>query len=137
MSKNVNQTIQTTINEIRKATVSPFGARYYEADQVIAILNNLMKDIGSDDDEDQNGEVITQSLIDSLVESIEEQIDVNIDNLTDSDIVDEDSIEISLASGRYSIDNIDCNTETIKDEAKGKIEECIKTWVYENKIVTA
>jgi hypothetical protein len=137
MSKNVNKTIQTTINEIRKATVSAFGARYYEADQVIAILNNLMKDIGEDDDEDQNGPVITQSLIDTLVESIEEQIENNIDNLSDSDIVDEDSIEITLSSGRYSIDNIDCDKENIKDEAKGNIEDCIKTWAYENKIVTA
>jgi hypothetical protein len=132
MSK-VKQAIKTALEQINNASHNTYGAKIYTFDQVAMILQDIMAT--ADEDEDTAGAVVTQTDVDRLVARIEERIDKNISGMSDSDIVDEDSIEISLGGGRYSIDNIDCDKDQIISEATYGIDDEIAGWAYDLKIV--
>ena len=89
------------------------------------------------DDEDTtgNGFHFTREMLDDLVEKIEERIEANIDNMSDTDIVDESSLEISISGTRASIDSIDINKDQITSDATYGIGDTIDEWAYDNKVI--
>jgi hypothetical protein len=76
--------------------------------------------------------VVTRAVMDDLVEKIEARIDSNINDMNDSDIIDEDSIEMSISGGRASVDNIDIDKDQIVSEAWYGIEDTITQWAERN-----
>ncbi len=133
MSK-IKEAIETAITNVKNQVRSVYGARIYDNNQVILILQELLE-TASEDGADTAGAVVTQTDVERLVARIEERIDKNIHSMSDSDIVDEDSIEISLGGGRYSIENIDCDKDQIISEATYGIDDEIAGWAYDLKIV--
>jgi len=134
MSK-VKQAIETAVAQINIASRNTYGAKIYTFEQVTLILEDLLETASEDDADEPTISTLTQTDIDELVESIEECIDSNIHKMNDNDIVDEDSIEITLSGGRYTVDNVDVNFDTIVDEAKNGIDVVVAEWAYKNKIV--
>jgi hypothetical protein len=74
-------------------------------------------------------------LVTALVGEIEDLITNNIDDISDTDIVEQDSIEMSLSGGRYTVDNIDCDKALIASEVTYGLEQAVYNWAEEIGIV--
>jgi hypothetical protein len=127
----VKQAIEKAIENIKSATHNTYGARIYDNNQVILILNDLLE-VASEDAEDTGGLPVDKAMIGELVDSISDLIVNNIDDMSDNDIVDETSLELSLSGGRYNIDNLDCDKEAIASEASYNLEGTITEWAVSN-----
>ena len=130
MSK-VKQAIETALEQINKASTNTYGARIYTFEQVQSVLNDLLETASEDT---AGGTVLTKELVTALVGEIEDLITNNIDGMSDTDMVDQDSIEMSLSGGRYTVDNIDCDKDNISDEAVYGLEQTIYDWAGANDI---
>ena len=125
MSK-VKQAIETALENISNATSNTYGAKLYTFEQVAMILQDLL-DVLIEDDTNTNGFVTTEQLED-LADMIGERIDTNINNMSDSDIVDSDSIEMSISGGRATVEDIDVDRDNLICEARCDIDDTIASW---------
>ena len=129
MSK-VKQAIETALECINNASKNTYGAKVYTFDQVAMILQDIYA-TAKEVDEDGTA-VLTHQMIADLVERIETKIDGNISGLSDTDIVDSDSLDITISGGRVSIDSIDVDKDGIISEATYGIDDTIRDWADEN-----
>jgi hypothetical protein len=134
MSK-IKQAIETAVAQINMASRNTYGAKIYTFEQVTLILDDLLETLSEDGSEATQSVTITQEQIDELIESIEQRIDGNINKMDTNDIVDEDSIEITLSGGRYTVDNIDANTDNIVTEAQYGIDDVVTGWALTNNLI--
>lgn len=131
MSK-VKQAIEKALENISNATSNTYGAKLYTFDQVAMILQDIYA-TATDTDEDGMA-VLTADMIGDLVEKIEARIDSNIGNMNESDIVDSDSLELTISGGRVSIDSIDVDKDQIISDATYGIDDTITNWAEHNGI---
>ena len=131
MSK-VKKAIEKALENISNATSNTYGAKLYTFDQVAMILQDIYA-TATDTDEDGMA-VLTADMIGDLVEKIEARIDSNIYDMMESDIVDSDSIELTISGGRVSIDSIDVDKDQIVSEATSGIDDTITNWAERNGI---
>lgn len=131
MSK-VKQAIEKALENISNATSNTYGAKLYTFDQVAMILQDIYA-TATDTDEDGMA-VLTADMIGDLVEKIEARIDSNIYDMMESDIVDSDSLELTISGGRVSIDSIDVDKDQIVSEATSGIDDTITQWAERNGI---
>ena len=132
MSK-VKQAIATALENINNASRNTYGAKLYTFEQVAMILDDIYE-VANETNEDWPA-VLTPDMIGDLVEKIEARIDANIDKMDDSEIVDEDSIEMSISGGRVTMDNIDVDKDQIISEATYGIDDTITEWASANGIL--
>ena len=130
MSK-VKQAIETALENVSNATSNTYGAKLYTFDQVAMILQDLLETASEDSDGDTTNS-LTMELITGLVGTIDDLVSDNIDNMCDSDIIDQDTLEASISGGRVNIDGIDLNKSSIVDEATSNLERTILEWAQEN-----
>jgi len=135
MSK-VKQAIEKALENVNNAAHNTYGAKIYTFEQVQAVLQDLLDGVNEDGDT-AGGTVLTRELITALVGEIDDLVTNNIDNMSDTDIVEQDSIEMSLSGGRYSVDNIDCDKDLIASEAIEDLEQTIYDWAAANDIEIA
>ena len=133
MSK-VKQAIETALENVNNASRNTYGAKLYTFEQVAMVLTDLLE-TASEDGADIAGGKITQAQIDQLVALIEVRIDTNINNMHDSDIVDGDSIEMSISGGRATIEDIDVDKDNIISEAQYGMDDEITNWADRHGIV--
>jgi hypothetical protein len=133
MSK-IKNAIETALESINGASHNTYGAKIYTFEQVAMILQDLLE-TASENGADIAGGTITQTQIDQLVALIEVRIDTNINNMSDSDIVDGDSIEMSISGGRATIEDIDVDKDNIISEAQYGIDDEINNWADRHGIV--
>ena len=131
MSK-VKKAIESALENINNASRNTYGAKLYTFDQVAMILQDIYA-TATDTDEDGMA-VLTADMIGDLVEKIEARIDSNIYDMMESDIVDSDSIELTISGGRVSIDSIDVDKDQIVSEATSGIDDTITNWAEHNGI---
>ena len=131
MSK-VKKAIEKALENISNATSNTYGAKLYTFDQVAMILQDIYA-TATDTDEDGMA-VLTADMIGDLVEKIEARIDSNIYDMMESDIVDSDSIELTISGGRVSIDSIDVDKDQIVSDATSGIDDTITQWAERNGI---
>ena len=131
MSK-VKKAIEKALENISNATSNTYGAKLYTFDQVAMILQDIYA-TATETDEDGMA-VLTADMIGDLVEKIEARIDSNIYDMMESDIVDSDSIELTISGGRVSIDSIDVDKDQIVSEATSGIDDTITNWAEHNGI---
>jgi len=125
MSK-VKQAIEVALENINSASKNTYGAKVYTFDQVAMILQDIYE---TAKETDENGiAVLTSEQIGQLVEMIEERIDSNIGDMSESDIVDSDSLDITISGGRVSIDSIDVDKDQIISDAQYGIDDEIYKW---------
>ena len=125
MSK-VKQAIETALVQINSASANTFGARIYTFEQVAMILQDILE-TATETNED-GLPVVTRDMIDDLIEKIEARIDSNINDMSDSDIVDDDSIEMSISGGRATVENVDIDKDQIVSEANYGVDDTIRQW---------
>jgi len=129
MSK-VKQAIEVALENINSASKNTYGAKVYTFEQVAMILQDIYE---TAKETDENGiAVLTSEQIGQLVEMIEERIDSNIGDMSESDIVDSDSLDITISGGRVSIDSIDVDKDQIISDAQYGIDDTITDWADKN-----
>lgn len=130
MSK-IKKEIARVINEVKKSTQYTYGARFYEASQVVAILTDILD---SDDTVTESGGTITSAMVKQLVEALKENVKDSVNNISVSDVVDEDSFDITIRSGSVSIDDYELDKESIGETAVESIREVVFEWLDDNEI---
>jgi len=133
MSK-IKKEIARVINEVKKSTQYTYGARFYEASQVVHILTDLLD---ADDTESETGAAISTEMVEDLVDKLKRAVRSSCDDMTDSSIVDEGSLEVSISGTSASIDSIEVDKEFIGDTAVEDIESTVDEWLSENDIVVS
>lgn len=131
MSK-IKKEIARVINEVKKSTQYTYGARFYEASQVVAILTDILNN--SDDTDTESGGTITSAMVKQLVESLKENVKDSINTISADDVVDEDSFDITIRSGSVSIDDYELDKESIGETAVESIREVVFEWLDDNEI---
>jgi len=131
MSK-VKQAIESALENINNASRNTYGAKLYTFEQVAMILHDIYE-TAKETDEDGIA-VITSDMISDLVEKIEVRIDSNIGDMSESDIVDSDSLDITISGGRVTIDSIDVDKDQIISDATYGIDDTITNWAEHNGI---
>lgn len=130
MSK-IKKEIARVINEVKKSTQYTYGARFYEASQVVAILTDILD---SDDTVTESGGTITSAMVKQLVEALKENVKDSVNNISADDVVDEDSFDITIRSGSVSIDDYELDKESIGETAVESIREVVFEWLDDNEI---
>jgi hypothetical protein len=97
------------------------------------ILQDIMAT--ADEDEDTAGGTVTSVDMYELVEALEERICDNIDGISESDIVDSDSLEASIYNGRFTVESIDVDKELVVNEAQANLDDTVREWLYKHKIL--
>jgi hypothetical protein len=133
MSK-VKEAIELALENVNGRASNAYGARIYTFEQVAMILQDILETANETEVAGDGTAVVTRDVMDDLVEKIEARIDSNINDMNDSDIIDEDSIEMSISGGRASVDNIDVDKDQIVSEAWYGIEDTIRQWAELNGI---
>jgi hypothetical protein len=131
MSK-IKQAIETALENVNNASRNTYGAKLYTFEQVAMILQDIYA-TATETDEDGIA-VLTSDMIGDLVEKIEARIDNNIHNMSESDIVDSDSIEMSISGGRATVEDIDVDKDNIISEATYGIDDTVTEWAEKNGI---
>ena len=129
MSK-VKRAIEVALENINSASKNTYGAKLYTFDQVAMILQDIYE-TAKETDEDGIA-LLTSEMITDLVEKIEARIDSNIGDMNETDIVDGDSLDITISGGRVSIDSIDVDKDGIISEATYGIDDTITDWADKN-----
>ena len=129
MSK-VKRAIEVALENINSASKNTYGAKVYTFDQVAMILQDIYE-TAKETDEDGIA-LLTSEMITDLVEKIEARIDSNIGDMNETDIVDGDSLDITISGGRVSIDSIDVDKDGIISEATYGIDDTITDWADKN-----
>ncbi len=132
MSK-VKEAIKTALEQVNNASHNTYGAKIYTLDQVAMILQDIMAT--ADEDEDTAGGTVTSTDMYELVEALEERICDNIDGISESDIVDSDSLEASIYNGRFTVESIDVDKELVVNEAQANLDDTVREWLYKHKIL--
>jgi hypothetical protein len=137
MSK-IKEAIKEVQKNVSSAAINTYGAHIYDFEQVCEILEGLYdvvcEEEGGDDD-DATTDTITRGDIDELIGAIEERIAYNVMAMNGTDILDEDSLEISLSGGSYTMDSLTVDRAYISSEAQDGIDDIVNEWCYENKII--
>jgi len=132
MSK-VKQSIETALECVNNAAHNTYGAQLYTFNQVAMILQDLLDGVNEDEGSTGNG-FVTDEQLEDLADMIGERIDRNITNMSDSDIVDGDSIEMSISGGRATVEDIDVDKDQIISEAQCDIDDTIASWAAKHGI---
>jgi len=131
-----------TINEVFEQSIKAikgqpmYAGQFYSPEGVIAIIKDIQSKvvgnnvIGVVSDNEHTLPTITQDML----EALEERIADNINDISESDIVDADSLEATISNGRVTIDNLDVDKGPICDEAIYGIEDTVREWLYDHKI---
>ena len=127
MSK-VNKAIETTISEVKKYATQPYGARLYSWESVIDLLRNLQ----TDDEDTDTPAGLNDEQIESLASYISRKVEDSIQSMDDTDIVDSDSIEMSIYRGNATVESIDVDKNNIVAAATDDIESAIHEWLEIN-----
>jgi hypothetical protein len=126
MSK-VKQAIELALENVNNGARNTFTvAKIYTFEQVAMILQDILEGI-NEDGEESNG-FITDEQLQDLADMVAERIDGNINDMNESDMIDEDSIEMSISGGRASVDNLDLNKDNIIVEAQCDMDDTIASW---------
>jgi hypothetical protein len=133
MSK-VKEAIELALENVNNNARNTYGARIYTFEQVAMVLQDILETANETEVAGDGTGVVTRDAMDDLVEKIEARIDSNINDMNDSDIIDEDSIEMSISGGRASVDNIDVDKDQIISEANYGVDDTIRQWADRNGI---
>jgi hypothetical protein len=125
MSK-VKQAIELALENVNNGARNTYGAKIYTFEQVAMILQDILEGI-NEDGEESNG-FITDEQLQDLADMVAERIDGNINDMNESDMIDEDSIEMSISGGRASVDNLDVDKDNIIVEAQCDMDDTIASW---------
>jgi hypothetical protein len=126
MSK-VKKAIETTISEVKKYATQPYGARLYSWESVIELLQRLQTDTGAEDNTPQHF-VLNDKQIESLATYISDRVEDSIEGMDQSDIIDSDSIEMSIYRGSANLESFDVNKNSIVAVATNDIQTAIEEW---------
>jgi hypothetical protein len=127
----VTQAIESTLHKIQTAAGEVYGAQIYTSEQVADILYALLKvtePVGSTPKVSVTN-IVSEDQIKELINEIEDAISTNVDMMDDSDLIDEDSLDISLSCGGYTINNVDVRRDDIAASAAEGIHKLVREWV--------
>ena len=128
----INEVFEKAIKEIKGQSM--YAGQFYSPQGVVAILEDIQKKVvGNNVIGVVTGEqvLITREMRDRLEEMINDQINNAIDGLNSSDVIDNDSIEMSISGRQATIDNVDIDTNLLEDEITYHTDGTVTEWLNE------
>ena len=126
----INEVFEQSIKAIKGQTM--YSAGFYSADGVIEIIKDIQKKVVGNETAGEPGQLlITHNMRDRLEEMINDQISEAINRLNSTDVVDSDSIEMSISGRQAIIDNVDIDTNLLEDEISYHTDGTVTEWMNE------
>ena len=128
----INEVFEKAIKEIKGQSM--YAGQFYSPEGVIAIIRDIQsKVVGNNVIGVVTGEqvLITHGMRDRLEEMINDQINEAINGLNSSDVIDSDSIEMSISGRQATIDNVDIDTNLLDDEISYHTDGTVTEWMNE------
>jgi len=129
----MNQTQALQVFEAQVAEVENAFPSLFTKEDVIKVLRSLQQNLEFPEDDATSAGFFTQEIADKLQDEIAARFKKRLGSLSDSDLVDEDSIELSLYGRNIEIDSVSVNTDSIADELEDVVSDIISKYVVEEK----
>ena len=128
----INEVFEKAIKETQ--SLGTYKGQFYSPDGVVAIIKDIQKNvvgnnvIGVVGDGQHTLPTITQEMHDRLGDMIDDQIQNGLDNMSATDIVDTDSIELTISGRTVTVDNIDIDTDNMHGEITWHTSSTVEDW---------
>ena len=129
----MNQTQALQVFEAQVAEVENAFPSLFTKEDVIKVLRSLQQNLEFPEDDATSAGFFTQEIADKLQDEITLKFRKRLDGMSDSDLVDEDSIELSLYGRNIEIDSVSVNTDSIADELDDIVSDVLSKYVAEEK----
>ena len=126
----INQVFEKAIKETQ--SLGTYKGQFYSPEGVVAIIRDLQSKVVGNETAGEPGQLlITHEMRDRLEEMINDQINEAINGLNSSDVIDSDSIEMSISGRQATIDNVDIDTNLLEDEITYHTDGTVTEWLNE------
>jgi hypothetical protein len=129
----MNQTQALQVFEAQVATVENAFPSLFTKEDVIKVLRSLQQNLEFPEEDATSASFFTQETAEKLQDEIKLKFKRRLDSMSDSDLVDEDSIELSLYGRNIEIDSVSVNTDSIADELDDIVSDVLSKYVAEEK----
>ena len=129
----MNQTQALQVFEAQVAEVENAFPSLFTKEDVIKVLRSLQQNLEFPEDDATSAGFFTEEIAEKLQDEITAGFKKRLGNMSDSDLVDEDSIEFSLYGRTIEIDSVTLNTDSIADELADVVSDIISEYVVEEK----
>ena len=126
----INQVFEKAIKETQ--SLGTYKGQFYSPEGVVAIIRDLQSKVVGNETAGEPGQLlITREMRDRLEEMINNQISEAITGLNSTDVIDNDSIEMSISGRQATIDNVDIDTNLLEDEITYHTDGTVTEWLNE------
>ena len=146
---NIKTAVETAISNIKQVADNPYSASTYTVGEVLMLLSSLLADAEPAGNQLLSGTTshthvaltpksqsigITEEQLDDLYENLRQHITATAYDLSGDDVIDKDSLEISISGQYASVENVSIDTDTISDAINEDIETVLNDWLRKNDI---
>lgn len=145
---SIKTAVETAISNIKQVADNPYSASTYTVGEVLMLLSSLLADAEPAGIQVSGTSThthvtltpksqkfgITEEQLDDLYENLREHITAVADDLSGTDVIDADSLEISISGQYASVENVSIDTDNISDAINEDIETVLNDWLKKNDI---
>ena len=127
----INQVFEQAISAIKGQPM--YAGQFYSPEGVVAIIKDIQSKVVGNGVLGITGEpgqvLITHEMRDRLVELIDEQVQDGISRMRESDIVDLDTIEMSINGRTACVEKVEVDTDAIHCEVTYYTDSTVCDWL--------
>lgn len=146
---NIKTAVETAISNIKQVADNPYSASTYTVGEVLMLLSSLLADAEPAGTQILSGTTshthvtlsprvqkigITEEQWDDLYENIRDHITATADDLSGDDVIDRDSLEVSISGQYAAVENVSIDSSNISDAINEDIETVLNDWLRKHDI---
>ena len=147
---SIKTAVETAISNIKQVADNPYSASTYTVGEVLMLLSSLLADaepagiqvsgtsththVTLSPRKSEPRPYITEDQFDDLYENLREHITAVADDLSGDDVIDKDSLEISISGQYASVENVSIDSCNISDAINEDIETVLNDWLRKHDI---
>ena len=121
------QVFEQAIKEIQ--AVGMYKGQFYSPEGVVAIIKDIQKKVVGNGVDGEKLPYITGEMRDALVEMIDEQVSDSCQRMNADDIIDLDSIEMTINGRTACVEKVEVDTDAIHGEVTYYTDSTVCDWL--------
>ena len=121
------QVFEQAIKEIQAA--GTYKGQFYSPEGVVAIIKDIQKKVVGNGVDGEKLPYITSEMRDALVEMIDEQVSDSCQRMNTDEIIDLDSIEMSINGRTACVEKVEVDTDAIHCEVTYYTDSTVCDWL--------
>ena len=142
---SIKTAVETAISNIKQVADNPYSASTYTVGEVLILLSSLLADaepagttshthVTLSPKVQKTRVGITEDVWDDLYENLRQHISAVADDLSATEVIDIDSIEMSISGQYASVENVSIDSAIISDAINEDIETVLNDWLRKHDI---